>query len=169
MKKSRFFFPLFLAFFMASCLGMKGEFGWAILDEEQLDFLEKRMTNISEFTLTRDKLAFPNDKTLAYIYKFSRLPNPEAETYVSLSRFQLGFNEIEVSRKRPDLSTSTIRGSFRDLPTGKYLLKVSYDEDVIDSVEFRIVSPEGTAEEDEDGSSNSDDIEKYSKTRNGKD
>ncbi|EPG74737.1 putative lipoprotein [Leptospira fainei serovar Hurstbridge str. BUT 6] len=169
MKRFLFFLPLLLVSLMISCLGMKGEFGWAILDEDQLDFLEKRMTNISEFTLTRDKLAFPNDKTLAYIYKFSRLPNPEAETYVSLSRFQLGFNEIEVSRKRPDLSTSTIRGSFRDLPTGKYLLKVSYNEDVIDSVEFRIVSPAGTMDEDEDAPSGSDDIEKYSKTRNGKD
>ncbi|TGK13091.1 hypothetical protein EHO60_02510 [Leptospira fletcheri] len=156
---------LLFSLFFGTCLGMKGEFGWALLDEDQLDFLEKKMTHVSEFTLTREKLVFPGDKTLVFIYKFSKLPDPEAPTYVSLSRFQLGFNEIEVSRKRPDLSTSTIRGSFRDLPEGKYLLKVSYDEEVIDSVEFRIVSPEGGQEEDEEAGTDSDDIKKYSKTR----
>ncbi|PJZ68058.1 hypothetical protein CH373_04640 [Leptospira perolatii] len=135
------------AFLFFSCLGMKGEFGWAIIDESQLDSLERKMTDVQEFTLTREKLVFPNDQTIVYLYKFSKTPSTNAETYVSLSRFQVGYNEVEVTRKRPDPYSSSIRGSFRNLPVGKYLLKVSYDDVVIDSVEFRVISHSETEED----------------------
>nr|WP_246053061.1 hypothetical protein [Leptospira semungkisensis] len=149
-------------FLFTSCLGMTGEFGWAILDESKLGSLEKKFSNVQEFTLTREKLVFPSDKTLVYLYKFSKTPNPEAEIYVSLSRFQVGFNEIEVKRKRPETSTSSITGSFQELIPGKYLMKVSYEGDVIDNVEFKVIEPEPQEEEKEQ---TSDDIGKFTKAR----
>nr|WP_246050800.1 hypothetical protein [Leptospira langatensis] len=148
--------------FLSSCLGMTGEFGWAVLDESKLGSLEKKFGNVQEFTLTREKLVFPSDKTLVYLYKFSKMPNPEAEIYVSLSRFQVGFNEIEVKRKRPDTSTSSITGSFQELVPGKYLMKISYEGDVIDNVEFKVIEPEPQEEEKEQ---TADDIEKYTKAK----
>ncbi len=156
---------LVLPFFFLSCLGMTGEFGWALLDETKLSPLEKKIPSVQEFTLTRDKLVFPTDKTLVYLYKFSRMPNPDAEIYISLSRFQVGFNEIEVNRKRPDTSNFTITGYFRELIEGKYLVKVSYEGEVIDNVEFRVVEPEGHAVEEEDKDSKIDDIQKYTKPK----
>ncbi|TGL64196.1 LIC_12238 family plasminogen-binding lipoprotein [Leptospira sarikeiensis] len=162
--KIRFSNLLILSYslFFVSCLGMSGEFGWALVDESKQGQLEKKFFNVQEFTLTREKLIFPTDKTLVYLYKFSRMPNPEAEIYVSLSRFQVGFNEIEVKRKRPEISSSSITGSFQELISGKYLMKVSYEGEVIDNVEFRVIEPEGKEEEKESGI---DDIDKYTKAK----
>ncbi|MEI7014776.1 hypothetical protein V9X60_18770 [Leptospira licerasiae] len=156
-----YFIILLYSFFFFSCLGMNGEFGWALVDETKQSLLEKKFTTVQEFTLTREKLIFPTNKTLVYLYKFSRVPNPEAEIYVSLSRFQVGFNEIEVRRKRPELSSSSITGSFQELIAGKYLIKVSYDGEVIDQVEFRVIEPE----EREEKESGVDDVEKYTKAK----
>lgn len=156
-----YFIILLYSFFFFSCLGMSGEFGWALVDETKQSLLEKKFTTVQEFTLTREKLIFPTNKTLVYLYKFSRVPNPEAEIYVSLSRFQVGFNEIEVRRKRPELSSSSITGSFQELVAGKYLIKVSYDGEVIDQVEFRVIEPE----EREEKESGVDDVEKYTKAK----
>ncbi|EIE03417.1 LIC_12238 family plasminogen-binding lipoprotein [Leptospira licerasiae] len=156
-----YFIILLYSFFFFSCLGMSGEFGWALVDETKQSLLEKKFTTVQEFTLTREKLIFPTNKTLVYLYKFSRVPNPEAEIYVSLSRFQVGFNEIEVRRKRPELSSSSITGSFQELIAGKYLIKVSYDGEVIDQVEFRVIEPE----EREEKESGVDDVEKYTKAK----
>ncbi len=142
---------------------MSGEFGWALVDETKQSLLEKKFTTVQEFTLTREKLIFPTNKTLVYIYKFSRVPNPEAEIYVSLSRFQVGFNEIEVTRKRPEISSSSIRGRFQELIAGKYLVKVSYEGEVIDQVEFRVIEPEDREEEEKE--SGVDDVEKYTKAK----
>ncbi|MFB5650745.1 hypothetical protein ACE5IS_08880 [Leptospira wolffii] len=167
MKVSSFrILPWIFPILLVSCLGMTGEFGWSLVDETKLGPLEKKFPSVSEFTLTREKLVFPTDKTLVYLYKFSRTPNPEAEIYVSLSRFQVGFNEIEVKRKRPDLSNSTITGNFGTLPEGKYLLKVSYEGDVIDNVEFRVIEPKGIELEGEEKDDGADDIEKYTKGKN---
>ncbi|GBF38659.1 LIC_12238 family plasminogen-binding lipoprotein [Leptospira johnsonii] len=157
-----YFIFLLYSFFFVSCLGMSGEFGWALVDETRQTLLEKKFTTVQEFTLTREKLIFPTNKTLVYLYKFSRVPNPEAEIYVSLSRFQVGFNEIEVRRKRPELSSSSITGSFQELIAGKYLIKVSYEGEVIDQVEFRVIEPEAREEEKESGV---DDVEKYTKAK----
>ncbi|PJZ24523.1 hypothetical protein CH352_13725 [Leptospira hartskeerlii] len=161
MKVRFFYFIILLYFFFVSCLGMSGEFGWALVDETKQSLLEKKFTTVQEFTLTREKLIFPTNKTLVYLYKFSRIPNPEAEIYVSLSRFQVGFNEIEVNRKRPELSSSSITGRFQELTAGKYLVKVSYEGEVIDQVEFRVIEPEEREEEKESG----DDVEKYTKAK----
>ncbi|MEI1279963.1 hypothetical protein V6Z05_16650 [Leptospira venezuelensis] len=158
-----YFIILLYSFFLVSCLGMSGEFGWALVDETKQSLLEKKFTTVQEFTLTREKLIFPTNKTLVYIYKFSRVPNPEAEIYVSLSRFQVGFNEIEVTRKRPEISSSSIRGRFQELIAGKYLVKVSYEGEVIDQVEFRVIEPEDREEEEKE--SGVDDVEKYTKAK----
>lgn len=159
-------FALLLSLIHLSCLGMTGEFGWALVDESKLGPLEKKSSAIQEFALTREKLIFPTDKTLVYLYKFSRTPNPEAEIYVSLSRFQVGFNEIEVKRKRPDLTNSTISGNFGELIEGKYLLKISYEGEVIDNVEFRVVDTRETEQESEERETGTDDIQKYTKGKN---
>lgn len=95
---------------------------------------------VGEYTVTRHNLIFPDDKTICYIYRFSRSVSESAETYVSLSKFQLGYNEMDVLRKRPNPISQTIEGSFQGLSPGKYLLKVAYEGDVIDEVEFLVRS-----------------------------
>ncbi|UOG39074.1 hypothetical protein MAL08_07285 [Leptospira noguchii] len=132
-----FFFTLA---FSATCFKPTGEFGWALLDEEKFNIIEKKIMTVGEYTVTRHNLIFPDDKTICYIYRFSRSVSESAETYVSLSKFQLGYNEMDVLRKRPNPISQTIEGSFQGLSPGKYLLKVAYEGDVIDEVEFLVRS-----------------------------
>ncbi|EMJ93415.1 LIC_12238 family plasminogen-binding lipoprotein [Leptospira alstonii] len=147
----------------SACFKPTGEFGWALLDEEKLNILEKKIMTVGEYTITRKNLIFPDDKTIRYIYRFSGSISENAETYVSLSRFQLGYNEMDVLRKRPNPISKTIEGSFQDLSPGKYLLKIAYEGDVIDEVEF-LVRPASTAYSEETPASPSDDdIEKAMK------
>ncbi|XDD51498.1 hypothetical protein AB3N59_07115 [Leptospira sp. WS92.C1] len=144
------------------CFKPTGEFGWAVMDEDTLNIIEKKIMTVGEYTITRENLIFPEDKTIHYIYRFSRSVPETAETYVSLSRFQLGYNELDVLRKRPNPISRTIEGSFQGLTHGKYLLKVAYEGDVIDEVEFLIRSPR-TGDPQEASSQAADDIEKAMK------
>ncbi|WP_061247348.1 LIC_12238 family plasminogen-binding lipoprotein [Leptospira noguchii] len=143
-QKLTVFFKIFffsLAFSVIStCFKPTGEFGWALLDEEKFNIIEKKIMTVGEYTVTRHNLIFPDDKTICYIYRFSRSVSESAETYVSLSKFQLGYNEMDVLRKRPNPISQTIEGSFQGLSPGKYLLKVAYEGDVIDEVEFLVRS-----------------------------
>ncbi|EQA52729.1 LIC_12238 family plasminogen-binding lipoprotein [Leptospira kmetyi] len=146
-----------------ACFKPTGEFGWALLDEEKFDVLEKKIMTVGEYTITRENLIFSDDKTIRYIYRFSRSVPETAETYVSLSRFQLGYNEMDVLRKRPNPVSKTIEGSFQGLSPGKYLLKVAYEGDVIDEVEFLVRSAQTPYMEDSPSSPADDDIEKAMK------
>lgn len=165
----KFFFLSFRAvllslifIFSTNCFKPTGEFGWAVMDEEKFNILEKKIMTVGEYTITRENLIFPDDKTIHYIYRFSRAVPETAETYVSLSRFQLGYNELDVLRKRPNPISKTIEGSFQGLTPGKYLLKVAYEGDVIDEVEFLVRTPQGSFSE-EPSSQADDDIEKAMK------
>ncbi|EMY76320.1 putative lipoprotein [Leptospira weilii serovar Ranarum str. ICFT] len=140
----------------SACFKPTGEFGWALLDEEKFNILEKKIMTVEEYTITRRNLIFPDDKTIRYIYRFSGSVSETAETYVSLSRFQLGYNEMDVLRKRPNPISKTIEGSFQDLSPGKYLLKIAYEGDVIDEVEF-LIRPASTVYAEETPTSPSDD------------
>ncbi|MBM9501909.1 hypothetical protein JWG44_16765 [Leptospira sp. 201903071] len=154
---------LFLILFSTTaCFKPTGDFGWAVMDEEKFNILEKKIMTVGEYTITRENLIFPDDKTIHYIYRFSRSVPETAETYVSLSRFQLGYNELDVLRKRPNPISKTIEGSFQGLTPGKYLLKVAYEGDVIDEVEFLVRTPKGSFSE-EASSQTDDDIEKAMK------
>ncbi|EQA69557.1 LIC_12238 family plasminogen-binding lipoprotein [Leptospira noguchii] len=162
-QKLTVFFKIFffsLAFSVIStCFKPTGEFGWALLDEEKFNIIEKKIMTVGEYTVTRHNLIFPDDKTIYYIYRFSRSVSESAETYVSLSKFQLGYNEMDVLRKRPNPISQTIEGSFQGLSPGKYLLKVAYEGDVIDEVEFLVRSIRTPYVEDP----SNDDIEKAMK------
>ncbi|MDV6236844.1 hypothetical protein CH379_014540 [Leptospira ellisii] len=165
MKSNPNLIRVLVAFFFLttiSCLKPSGDFGWAVLDEDSFDLLEKKNMTVGEYTITRNDLVFPEDKTIHYIYRFSRSVPETAETYVSLSRFQLGYNELDVLRKRPNPTSHTISGSFRDLTPGKYLLKVAYEGDVIDEVEF-LVRSASRADAGETPVQTEDDIEKAMK------
>ncbi|MDI7196364.1 hypothetical protein QMM61_06550 [Leptospira santarosai] len=161
---------LFRVFLFSSVFGLTstcffkptGEFGWALLDEEKLNILEKKIMTVGEYTITRENLIFPDDKSIYYIYRFSRSVPETAETYVSLSRFQLGYNEMDVLRKRPNPISKTIEGSFQRLSPGKYLLKIAYEGDVIDEVEFLVRSTRTPYTEDAPSPSDND-IEKAMK------
>ncbi|EKO13906.1 MULTISPECIES: LIC_12238 family plasminogen-binding lipoprotein [Leptospira] len=155
-----FFFSLVFSITWA-CFKPTGEFGWALLDEEKFNIIEKKIMTVGEYTVTRQNLIFPDDKTICYIYRFSRSVSESAETYVSLSKFQLGYNEMDVLRKRPNPISQTIEGSFQGLSPGKYLLKVAYEGDVIDEVEFLVRSTRTPYIEDTPSSV--DDIEKAMK------
>ncbi|EKR65962.1 hypothetical protein LEP1GSC036_0780 [Leptospira weilii str. 2006001853] len=146
----------------STCFKPTGEFGWALLDEEKLNILEKKIMTVGEYTITRENLIFPDDKSIYYIYRFSRSVSETAVTYVSLSRFQLGYNEMDVLRKRPNPISKTIEGSFQGLTPGKYLLKIAYEGDVIDEVEFLVRSTQTPYIEDIPSPSDND-IEKAMK------
>ncbi|WP_244247613.1 LIC_12238 family plasminogen-binding lipoprotein [Leptospira yasudae] len=146
-----------------ACFKPTGDFGWALLDEDKFNVLEKKIMTVGEYTITRENLIFPDDKTIRYIYRFSRSVPETAETYVSLSRFQLGYNEMDVLRKRPNPISKTIEGSFQGLSPGKYLLKVAYEGDVIDEVEFLVRSAQAAPYSEEPTSPTNDDIEKAMK------
>ncbi|WP_225913542.1 LIC_12238 family plasminogen-binding lipoprotein [Leptospira yasudae] len=155
----------FSLFFVTAtaCFKPTGDFGWALLDEDKFNVLEKKIMTVGEYTITRENLIFPDDKTIRYIYRFSRSVPETAETYVSLSRFQLGYNEMDVLRKRPNPISKTIEGSFQGLSPGKYLLKVAYEGDVIDEVEFLVRSAQAAPYSEEPTSPTDDDIEKAMK------
>lgn len=151
----------FLILFLLFNCSNKGEFGWATTSDEEKSILEKEIYNVTDFKMTRKNLVFLPHETIHYIYSFESSPG-ENEYVVRLEKESLGFVEIDLKKKFIEPETTSIKDRFSNLGVGKYRLQIVYEENVIDSIEFDVISSEGYPLKEEI-SEIDDDIIKYSK------
>jgi hypothetical protein len=172
MKSKNTLIPFFSVFFMLllffqNCSEIKGEFGWATTSDEGKDILEKVNFKVTEFKMMRSNLIFSPNDTIHYVYKiqwnlFHGFKHREEFT-VSLEKESLGFLEVEAKKKYLDAEDYTIRDTFNGLEIGRYILKIAYEGDVIDSVVFDVLPEEGYAVPEDRLDEEPDDILRYSR------
>ncbi|HNO24232.1 MAG TPA: hypothetical protein PKK94_14715, partial [Leptospiraceae bacterium] len=72
--------------------------------------------------------------------------------------------EVDVKKKMIESESYTLKDRFKNLEIGRYNLKVAFEGDVIDSVQFDVLPDEGYAiREDDINLTETDEILKYSR------
>ncbi len=175
-----FFYKFRIGFFFL-CIGILncgasiGEFGWTVTRTEVEDPLFEVTNTNTDFTMARENLTFEIEDTIQYIYilpstklgflSYLDFSGP-SEYMVALDRESLGFVEVDLKRKKIEQGNNLLRGSFSGLEPGKYKIKIVYDQEVIDSTEFKVLPKDSyySALDDTDRPmSETDEIAKYSK------
>ena len=94
-------------------------------------------------------ITFPQSKNLWYIYKPAS-PDHTQPYALSLSRKSLGWIEVGLKNQKINKDSDLIIDQQRNLELGRYLLRIAYENEVLDSITFQIVPGEGQAEIDYD-------------------
>ena len=159
-----------ILFFFQNCGDSAGEFGFAVTFDEGKTDLELDLGKVTDYKMMREKIIFSPKDTIHYVYKFS--PNPLAgygakdEFSVSLEKESLGFVEIDLKKKYMNSENNALQDKFKNLDIGHYVMKISFEGELIDSVYFDVVPDEGYAlDESEENSidNQKDEILRYSK------
>lgn len=144
---------------MINCGPSKGEFGWAVSHDKDKDILERELYQVTDFKMTRLNLIFAPEDTIHYIYTFDRNPGLTTEFVVTLEEETLGFIEIDLKKKKIEPETTSLKDKFVQLKPGRYRLRIVFEQEVIDGIEFEVLSEDGyKIELKEDGKEEADDI-----------
>ncbi len=152
-----------------NCSPAKGEFGWAVSSNTEKGILEKELFVVTDYKMMRTGLIFSPADIVHYVYKFHWSPfqinySSSDEFFISLEKESLGFVEVDVKKKMIESESYTLKDRFKNLEIGRYNLKVAFEGDVIDSVQFDVLPDEGyTIREDDINLTETDEILKYSR------
>lgn len=152
---------------LSFCQPARGEFGFAVTNDEGKDILEKEISQVTDYKMMRTGVIFSPDDTIHYVYKFKwnlfdYNYSSRDEFYVVLEKESLGFVEIELKKKFIEKDSYSLKDKFQNLDVGRYNLKVAYEGDVIDSIIFEVIPEEGYKVTDDTGVE-PDEIIRYSK------
>lgn len=157
---------IFVLSLLINCMEPEGDFGWATSLDEGISELEKEFHIQTEYQMMREDLLFSPNETIHFVYKFSSNVTSKDEFYFSLNKKSIDYLEIDLRKKSIEEGGPIIRDSYTGLEIGDYLLKVAYEGDVFDQVEFKVLPEEGYFSktlEYELGSEIEDEIIRYSK------
>lgn len=126
-----------------NCGAPKGNFGWATSLDEGISEIDKEFHVQTEYQMMREDLVFSPNETIHFVYAFKSHVSAKDEFYFSLNRKSIDYLEIDLRRKTIEEGASVIRDSFSGLEVGDYLLKVAYEGDVFDQVEFKVFPEDG--------------------------
>ena len=146
------------------------EFGFATTYDHGKTVLELDLAKATDYKMMREKIIFSPRDTIHYVYKFAKNPlapyGVNDEFSVSLEKESLGFVEIDLKKKYMNSDNNALQDKFKNLDIGHYVMKISFDGEIIDSVYFDVVPDEGySLDESEENSidNQKDEIVRYSK------
>lgn len=155
---------------LVNCGDESGEFGFATTYDQGKTVLELDLAKATDYKMMREKIIFSPRDTIHYVYKFAQNPlapyGANDEFSVSLEKESLGFVEIDLKKKYMNSDNNALQDKFKNLDIGHYIMKISFDGEIIDSVYFDVVPDEGYAlDESEENSieNQKDEIVRYSK------
>ena len=138
---------LFLLFFISSCFEESGEFGFAVTQDDGKTDLELDLEKVNEYKMMKEKIIFSPKDTIHYVFKFPLNPlatySSKDEFSVSLEKESLGFVEIDLKKKFMNTDSNVLQDKFKNLDIGHYVMKISCEGEIIDSVYFDVVPVEG--------------------------
>ncbi len=164
------FFLLFILIFLVSCGEQAGEFGFAVTQDAGKTDLELDLEKVNEYKMMKEKIIFSPKDTIHYVYRFAQNPlapyGSKDEFSVSLEKESLGFVEIDLKKKFMNTDSNVLQDKFKNLDIGHYVMKISFEGELIDSVYFDVVPDEGyslSETDDSFGEMEKDEIVRYSK------
>lgn len=131
-----------------ACSGnIHGSFAWAGNDDRGIEEPERSLLLTTEFRIGRDDLFFFDYETIWWIYQIRSGSYDESGFLAALYENNLTPDPVEVDLRRVPIQRDGccdyIRQFYENLDPGRYLLKIAYDSQVVDQVEFTVIPPEG--------------------------
>lgn len=121
---------------LAGC-AKKGEFAFFPADERDLSPLQARLYVPQRFRKLKPPISFPGSLSIYYIYRPGSPKNGDVYA-MSLSKQSLGWVEVDLKNQRLDPSRGVLYDKLVGLEPGEYLLKIAYEDKVIDEIQFEI-------------------------------
>lgn len=141
------------------CGKPEGNFGWATTLDEGISEIDQEFHLQTQFQMSREDLFFSPDETIHFVYIFDSRVSQKDEFFFSLNKKSIDFLEIDLRRKSIEEGSPIIRDKYRGLGVGDYRLKVAYEGDVFDEVDFKVLPDEEYFK----GGEENDEIIRYSK------
>jgi len=171
LRKSYYkFLFLLLLVFLNSCGDQAGEFGFAVTQDAGKTDLELDLEKVNEYKMMKEKIIFSPKDTIHYVYRFAQNPlapyGSKDEFSVSLEKESLGFVEIDLKKKFMNTDSTVLQDKFKNLDIGHYVMKISFEGELIDSVFFDVVPDEGYSLNEDDENikeTEKDEIVRYSR------
>ncbi|MCB1320519.1 MAG: hypothetical protein KDK34_09720 [Leptospiraceae bacterium] len=126
-----------------------GSFAWSSTDDRDVMEPERSLLVETEFRIQRERLYFYDYETIWWVYQIQSGYYDENEFLAALYENNLTPDPVLVDLRRVELledgCCDYIRQFYEELPPGRYLLNIAHQSNVVDSVEFQVIPPEGPA------------------------
>lgn len=130
---------LALAFMTTGCFNSKGRFAFTVADHTDLPPLEQRFFQPQRFVRFDNKPIFERDDVVWYAYKPSS-PKPGKFYGISLQKKSLGYQEIDLRNRTIADGQGMLIDHYKNLEEGEYRMKIAYNNEVIDQIDFIVVA-----------------------------
>ncbi|MCC5815295.1 MAG: hypothetical protein JJT78_11100 [Leptospira sp.] len=149
-----------------NCGSPKGNFGWTTTMDEGISEIDREFKLQTQFQMSREDLFFSLDETIHFVYIFESRVSHKDEFFFSLNKKSIDYLEIDLRRKSIEEGNPIIRDKYRGLDIGDYRLKVAYEGDVFDEVDFKVMPDDEyfkAGSEEDLTEESTDEIIRYSK------
>lgn len=134
-----FFLALTVSAVTIGCGNGRGRFAFTVADHTDLPALEQRFFHPQRFVRFETNPIFERDDVIWYAYKPTA---PKMGKYygISLQRKSLGYQEIDLRNRTIADGQGMLIDHYKGLDEGEYRMKIAYDNEVIDQIDFVVVA-----------------------------
>jgi hypothetical protein len=116
----------------------KGQFAFTVADHSNLPVLEQHFFQPQRFVKPLAKPIFERDDVMWYAYR--PYSAKTGRFYgISLQKKSLGYQEIDLRNRTIAEGQGMLIDHYKQLEEGEYRLKIAYDNEVIDQIDFIVV------------------------------
>jgi hypothetical protein len=116
----------------------RGQFAFTIADHSNLPVLEQHFFQPQRFVKPATKPIFERDDVVWYAYRPYSLKSGQFYG-ISLQKKSLGYQEIDLRNRTIAEGQGMLIDHYKQLEEGEYRLKIAFDNEVIDQIDFIVV------------------------------
>lgn len=116
----------------------RGQFAFTIADHSNLPVLEQHFFQPQRFVKPATKPIFESDDVVWYAYRPYAIKNGQFYG-ISLQKKSLGYQEIDLRNRTIAEGQGMLIDHYKQLEEGEYRLKIAFDNEVIDQIDFIVV------------------------------
>jgi hypothetical protein len=116
----------------------RGQFAFTVADHSNLPVLEQHFFKPQRFVKPSTLPIFERDDVLWYAYRPAAVKNGKFYG-ISLQKKTLGYQEIDLRNRTIIDGQGMLIDHYKQLEEGEYRLKIAYENEVIDQIDFIIV------------------------------
>ncbi len=121
------------------CGNGRGRFAFTVADHTDLPALEQRFFQPHRFVRFENKPIFERDDVVWYAYK-PVSPKNNKFYGISLQKKSLGYQEIDLRNRTIADGQGMLIDHYKGLEEGEYRMKIAYNNEVIDQIDFVVVA-----------------------------
>ncbi|MBS0619276.1 MAG: hypothetical protein JSR44_13900 [Spirochaetes bacterium] len=123
---------------MGACSKTHGKFAFTVADHTELTAFEKKVFQPQRFERPSTPPIFERDDVVWYAYQPLKLRSG-AYYGISLQKKSLGYQEIDLRNRAIAEGQGLLIDNYQKLDEGEYRLKIAFENEVIDQIDFVVV------------------------------